>query len=119
MKRKPRKARRSLEQLSPVARLAIIAGDSLAMDDQQLTDVMNELSGHAERSELADVLYARLLELLELLVPLELSGVPKFSAVELAAERARIEQRRGAGFVYKVSFMGTPASETLRRFHLA
>lgn len=114
MKRQARKARRArrtsseLDNYTPLARLALIAGESLALNDEQLSDAMNALSGYGEPGELADVLHARLLELVELL-----GGLPEFAGVQVAAERARLEQRRGAGFVQRVSRMGTPAAAAL------
>jgi hypothetical protein len=109
--RKTRRARREtseLDQYTPLARLALIAGDSLALSDEQLTDAMNALSGFNAPDELADVLHARLLELVELL-----SGLPAFANVQVTAERAQLEQRRGAGFVQRVAAMGTPAAAAL------
>lgn len=108
--RKTRRARRDTEtdQLTPLARLALIAGDSLALSDSELTDAMNALSGHAAPGELADVLHARLLELVELL-----RNLPEFADIQVTAERARLEQRRGAGFVQRVAGMGTPAAAAL------
>ena len=108
--RKTRRARRATEtdQLTPLARLALIAGDSLALSDIELTDAMNALSGHAAPGELADVLHARLLELVELL-----RNLPEFADVEVNAERAQLEKRRGAGFVQRVAGMGTPAAAAL------
>jgi hypothetical protein len=119
MKRQPRKARRArrapseLDQYTPLARLALIAGDSLALSDEQLTDAMNALSGHDEPGELADVLQARLLELVELL-----RGVPEFANVQVTAERARLERRRGAGFIQRVAGMGKSAAQALAAFSL-
>ncbi len=114
MKREARKTRRArrtsneLDSFTPLARLALIAGDSLALSDNELTDAMNALSSRDERDELADVLHARLLELVELL-----RGLPEFANVQVTAERARLEQRRGAGFVQRVRAMGQPAEEAL------
>jgi len=114
MKREARKTRRArrvsseTDQLTPLARLALIAGDSLALSDSELTDAMNALSGYAEPGELADVLHARLLELVELL-----RNLPEFADVQVTAERAQLEKRRGVGFVQRVAGMGTPAADAL------
>lgn len=114
MKRQPRKARRArravseLSGMPPLARLALIAGDSLALNDQQLTVAMNALSGFEEPDELADVLHARLLEMVELL-----GDLPEFAGIEIASARSTLERRRGAGFVQRVAGMGTPAAAAL------
>lgn len=114
--RKTRRARRAaseLDQYTPIARLALIAGDSLALNDEQLTEAMNALSGFEEPDELADVLHARLLEMVELL-----SDLPEFAGIEIGRTRQTLEQRRGAGFVQRVSALGTPAAAALSSYKI-
>ena len=114
MKKQPRKTRRARREVSdvssmpPLARLALIAGDSLKLNDEQLTVAMNALSGFEQPDELADALHARLLEMVELL-----RDLPEFAGIEIASARNQLERRRGAGFVRRVAEMGIPAADAL------
>lgn len=77
---------------------------SLELDEQQSTAAIDELREVRPLSELGDALAARLLELTELVYG---------SQPDLPEARARIEERRGVGFLAKVSAMGRPAVEVL------
>lgn len=127
LRRQPnRKARRQrlqvVERLPPMAELAIVAGESLELSDQDLTDALNALSGFTPPGELSDRLQARLLELAELVQarsdapePLRLAC----SSLDLVEARAELERRNGAGFVARVARMGKSAAAALAGVLLA
>lgn len=77
---------------------------SLEFDEQQSTAAIDELCEVRPRSELGDALAARLLEVTELVYG---------SQPDLPEARAQIEERRGPGFLARVSAMGRPAAEVL------
>lgn len=121
LRRQPnRKARRQrlqvVERLPPMAELAILAGDSLELSDQQITDALNSLSGFTPTDELSDVLQARLLELAELVQARDDAPAPLRDAcasLDLVEARTQLERRRGAGFVARVAAMGKSAAAAL------
>jgi hypothetical protein len=69
---------------------------------------MNALVNDGDPGEIADVLHARALEMLELL-----PGVPEPIVAGIERARKQIELRRGAGFLSRVAPMGRPAAQVL------
>lgn len=115
-----RKARRQrlqvVERLPPMAELAIAAGDSLELSDEEITDALNALSGFTPPGELSDTLQARLLELAELVQARSEAPEPlrlACASLDLVEARAELERRRGRGFVARVAAMGRPAAVAL------
>lgn len=105
MKRQPRRTRRDRNELGiESARLIQVAGKSLGLTDEQIAAAADE------PSETADMLEARVLELLE-----HLHGRMNEHGNEA---RARLEQRRGAGFIKRVAAMGLPVAKVLATFAL-
>jgi hypothetical protein len=76
------------------------AAESLGFDDQRVAAAQN---GYGED---ADILSARVLEMLEL--------ENGFTSSECVRARAEMEQRHGAGFVARVAAMGRPAATALK-----
>jgi len=101
LRRLNRKQRRAGAQLLDGSRAYIrAAAESLGFSDEELAEAQ---SGHGES---ADVLMARVFELLEL------EHGHTTEACDQA--RAEMEERRGAGFVKRVQRMGKPAAAALR-----
>lgn len=121
LRRQPnRKARRQrlqvVERLPPMAELAIVAGESLELSDQDLTDALNALSGFTAPDERSDVLQARLLELAELVQARDDAPAAlrlACASLDLVEARAELERRRGVGFVARVAAMGKSAAAAL------
>jgi len=128
LRRQPnRKARRRaalqpVDPMPPMAELAIVAGDSLELSDDEITDALNALSGFTPPGELSDTLQARLLELAELVQGRDDAPAPlrlACASLDLAEARAQLERRRGVGFVARVAAMGKPAAAALAGMLLA
>jgi hypothetical protein len=101
LRRLNRKQRRAGAELLTGSRAYIrAAAESLGFSDEQLAEAQ---SGQGES---ADMLMARVFELLEL--------QHGHSTPDCDQARAELEQRRGAGFVQRVARMGKPASVALR-----
>jgi hypothetical protein len=101
LRRLNRKQRRAGAELLTGSRAYIrAAAESLGFSDEQLAEAQ---SGQGES---ADVLMARVFELLEL--------QHGRTTPDCEQARAELEQRRGPGFVTKVRRMGKPAAVALR-----
>jgi hypothetical protein len=87
--------------LEPAEQLAIAAGVSLELSDEQIDEACETLFYEPERTELADMVEARVLELLHL------SG-----CADPQAETA-LEERKGREFFARVAAMGKPAQWAL------
>ena len=96
------------DQFSPLEQLYVAAGASLSLTNAEVADAMLALVDDGDPGEVADILHARALEMLELL-----PGIPEPVVVGIERARRQIELRRGAGFLVRAAAMGRPAAEVL------
>jgi hypothetical protein len=103
MSRAARKIRRNASKQfsSSVVEITDVAGRSLGFTDSQLAEA------HTGSGELADMLLARSLDLLE-----HLHG---YASDDCIRGRAELEQRNGAGFLERVAATGEPAATAALR----
>jgi hypothetical protein len=89
-------------QLEPAEQLAVAAAISLELSSEQIDEACETLFYEPERTELADMVEARVIELLQL------SGYGDQPA------RTALEQRKGREFFSRVAAMGKPAKSALQ-----
>ena len=128
-----RRADRELGAMPFEGRLLILAGDSLGLTAQQISDVANtfakveqlrgeqlaaapdaELAQIAAEIEQADMVIARVTEMLELMKQRRTVPAALLEAAEtVQVGREEVERRQGAGFCARVAAMGKPALAAL------
>lgn len=124
LKRQQRRSLMRTEEMPALSQLALLAGRSLGLSDEQSAEAIENLGSFpaSEPNELADTVLARLLEMVELVRNRE-TGPSDLqqacAAIELPTGRVELERRNGSGFVTRVAAMGKPALVALASVGLA
>lgn len=123
LKRQRQRSQRA-DEVPALSQLTLLAGRSLGLSDEESAEALENLGSFptSEPSELADMVLARLLEMVEHMraretVPSELRQA--CAAIELPTGRVELERRNGSGFVTRVAAMGKPALVALASVGLA
>ena len=124
LKRQQRRSLVQFEEMPALSKLALLAGRSLGLTDEQSSEAIENLGSfpESEPNELADMVLARLLEMVELVRsratgPSELQQA--CATIKLPSGRVELERRNGSGFVTRVAAMGRPAVAALVSVGLA